>query len=527
MLLNLSNGRRLTARLALLTTLLSFGACAKAVLPDPDKNTNWLKPCATSKDCGSTLSCTCGACTKACTNDTSCSGVGSAAECKPISQVAQGGRCEASLASAAGAICVVAHASQTDAGVQKDAQVRRSDAALPSPAADAAVPRCGDGIVQAGESCDGPALHAQCNACIITCDSGFGDCDANAANGCEADLSSDSNACGACGNACGTGAPCGSGICTTVLASGQASISDLAVDSTYAYWTTFGTQDPLGNWRKDGTVARVALTGGTAEVLVPGLERPAELAVDSTNAYFVTGQAVPVIETVALSGGAATPLVTRPNFKGRLALDDTYLYWTEVAASSGSIVYRMRKDGSAGAEPLLTSTESVWSRNIAANATHICWFTDLGFRCADKDGKNLNNLVTIPSPALQPSEFLVLDGATAYWGGLATSTTTTGGYSTVLYSISLSGGDVTRLALEEGGQGIGGLAIDNDKLYWTYTTGNNDEVAFLVVTDKTPGTSRTLLSSNKLKRPLIAVTGNLIVLATIDSSGMILTYPKP
>jgi hypothetical protein len=48
----------------------------------------------------------------------------------------------------------------------------------------------GQGVCQAG-TCGSP-----------TCATGFGDCDGNAANGCEHDLSADVNNCGACGHAC-------------------------------------------------------------------------------------------------------------------------------------------------------------------------------------------------------------------------------------------------------------------------------------------------------------------------------------
>ncbi len=49
--------------------------------------------------------------------------------------------------------------------------------------------------------------------CGQTCDSGFGDCDGNATNGCELDLRSDPTNCGACGRACGTGIACSVGTC--------------------------------------------------------------------------------------------------------------------------------------------------------------------------------------------------------------------------------------------------------------------------------------------------------------------------
>jgi hypothetical protein len=51
-------------------------------------------------------------------------------------------------------------------------------------------------------------------ACAITaCADGFGDCDGNAANGCELATSANNAACGRCGNACGPGARCAAGVC--------------------------------------------------------------------------------------------------------------------------------------------------------------------------------------------------------------------------------------------------------------------------------------------------------------------------
>jgi hypothetical protein len=49
--------------------------------------------------------------------------------------------------------------------------------------------------------------------CRSTCDAGFGDCDADAANGCEADLGADPARCGACDRACGADERCALGVC--------------------------------------------------------------------------------------------------------------------------------------------------------------------------------------------------------------------------------------------------------------------------------------------------------------------------
>jgi hypothetical protein len=61
--------------------------------------------------------------------------------------------------------------------------------------------------------------------CQITCNSGFGDCNGNPADGCETTLSSDPNNCGACGHVCSAnnGTPmCTSGQCRFICNPGFA-----------------------------------------------------------------------------------------------------------------------------------------------------------------------------------------------------------------------------------------------------------------------------------------------------------------
>jgi outer membrane protein assembly factor BamB len=53
------------------------------------------------------------------------------------------------------------------------------------------------------------------NVCIVAaCDTGFRDCDGAVNNGCEVDITSDGNNCGACGNVCANGQMCAAGKCT-------------------------------------------------------------------------------------------------------------------------------------------------------------------------------------------------------------------------------------------------------------------------------------------------------------------------
>ncbi|MFO0631107.1 MAG: hypothetical protein U0325_36525 [Polyangiales bacterium] len=70
-----------------------------------------------------------------------------------------------------------------------------------------------------GRACAPPNADGVCRAgacAVMACRAGFTDCDGRADNGCEATLTSDSNHCGACGNACGganSTSTCTAGVC--------------------------------------------------------------------------------------------------------------------------------------------------------------------------------------------------------------------------------------------------------------------------------------------------------------------------
>ncbi|MBL8602616.1 MAG: hypothetical protein JNK72_11900 [Myxococcales bacterium] len=70
-----------------------------------------------------------------------------------------------------------------------------------------------------GRACNFPNAQGACamGSCAITrCNEGFADCDGNPANGCETDLNDSASHCGRCGNACAFGnaaARCAMGVC--------------------------------------------------------------------------------------------------------------------------------------------------------------------------------------------------------------------------------------------------------------------------------------------------------------------------
>ena len=67
-----------------------------------------------------------------------------------------------------------------------------------------------------GRACSAPNAVSACTvgACAIAgCKVGFADCDRIAANGCETNITTDPANCGACGRACNVGQSCSAGIC--------------------------------------------------------------------------------------------------------------------------------------------------------------------------------------------------------------------------------------------------------------------------------------------------------------------------
>lgn len=126
-----------------------------------------------------------------------------------------------------------ADASVVDAGLPRDASM---DAGSPdSGGAPCLAPRllCGGVCVDprtdlancgaCSRPCTLPNATATCAAsecAVMACRAGFGNCDGNAANGCERDLTSDNAHCGGCGRPCGVGTVCSTSSCRSTCGPG-------------------------------------------------------------------------------------------------------------------------------------------------------------------------------------------------------------------------------------------------------------------------------------------------------------------
>jgi hypothetical protein len=73
-----------------------------------------------------------------------------------------------------------------------------------------------------GRSC---GANASCSAGSCTCNTGYGDCNMSLADGCETDLTTDVAHCGMCGRSCGANASCSAGSCTCASGYGDCNMS--------------------------------------------------------------------------------------------------------------------------------------------------------------------------------------------------------------------------------------------------------------------------------------------------------------
>ena len=182
------------------------------------------------------------------------------------------------------------------------------------------------------------------------------------------DMSHDASNCGACGHNC-QGGMCVASMCQPViLASGQNSPQDIAVDGTSVYWVNFGT---VTNNNKDGTVMKVPIAGGTPMQLAGGQTMPRRLVVDATSVYWTASNSTGTVMKVPLGGGATTQLASAQGSPWGVAVDATSVYWTNWG---GGTVMKVPLSGGAatqlasGQRPCRWpsfSSRSAWHRKVS------------------------------------------------------------------------------------------------------------------------------------------------------------------
>ncbi|MDO9016935.1 MAG: hypothetical protein Q8S73_20280 [Deltaproteobacteria bacterium] len=170
-----------------------------------------------------------------------------------------------------------------------------------------------------GRACPaGAHATSSCAAtCVVRCEAGFGDCDGDAADGCETDLRTGTAHCGRCGAACAPGASCSAGICSDVavtqLTAGRTHACALRSDRTVVCWGSNGG-GALGDGTTDARAnpVRVAGLADVVEVDAGSEHTCARRADGSVWCWGIGDQG-------ALGNGRFTPIQPAPVRVGDLA----------------------------------------------------------------------------------------------------------------------------------------------------------------------------------------------------------------
>lgn len=317
-------------------------------------------------------------------------------------------------------------------------------------------------------NCFGPctfahASAARCDgagACVLgACDPGWGNCDGDASNGCEAslrrnqscgqcgmacpagqrctptgcqsactppltlcsdgecvDLTTDHQRCGGCGTACGSNQVCRGGSCQDPLPSSCAGTmcGDQCVDlaSNPAHCGACGKSCFLERDSRKGGHRDVCRRGVCARVCGPGFTTCGAdcvaLSADPEHCG-ACGRACAATE-VCLAGNCAPAaslrLATGQMDPMDLAVDGDAVYWTDVTEGA---IKRVSKAG--GAVTTIASGQARPSR-LALDATHVYWTNALGASVmrAPKAG----GATELLSSAVQPTDLTVV-GDFVYW----------------------------------------------------------------------------------------------------------------
>jgi hypothetical protein len=153
------------------------------------------------------------------------------------------------------------------------------------------------------------------------------------------DTSTSPSNCGRCGHSCQGGA-CVGGVCQpVVLASGQSSPADLAVDSTSVFWADFVNP---------GAVYKVSIGGGAITTLSSGDNSPNRVALSGKNLYWADTGGIPStsgkIQVAPTAGGTVTTLASGQDTPVGIAVSDTNIYWGSY--SDGTVISALLDGGS-------------------------------------------------------------------------------------------------------------------------------------------------------------------------------------
>lgn len=256
----------------------------------------------------------------------------------------------------------------------------------------------------------------------LACAPGFGDCDGNSDNGCEAAFATSAENCGVCARNCAAaGASCSSGLCTSVdlytnndlpFGTDNGAARSWAFDDASAnlLWVGFNSY-VVRRYPLDGSGAKIvwqppsATTAGTES-----------LAVLAGTAYWSTGGTpATVFQKAVLADPATAPTVAfNPVARAMfLRIQGGYFYWAtgdyqDPSAPAAGLIYRraVSAPSSDAGTALVTVDQGNWADIKALEVT-----SDAVYWVSDKGQGTPNELRMVPLTGGAPTGVPAVTGA--------------------------------------------------------------------------------------------------------------------
>lgn len=287
-------------------------------------------------------------------------------------------------------------------------------------------PSCSDGIQdgqETGVDCGGgaPMDCPPCSVgegCVVDTDCSTGSCCSNVC----ADVTSDADNCGSCGNSC-KGATCLDGACEVgPLVSGQDGPYAVAVNAVNVYWTN----------RTGGTVMACAISGcnDAPTVLASGQLSPGGIAADGSRVYWTNaGTSAASMDGTVMAcaaggcNGGPTVLASGQAAPDGIAVFAGTVYWTDGGEEGVTGAGSVMQCAAAGCklQPTALAPAQTSPSGIAANATGVYWvggFPSNTVQACALGGCNNQPTQLGMGPGVPGSQGLALDATTVFWGGI-------------------------------------------------------------------------------------------------------------
>jgi hypothetical protein len=271
-----------------------------------------------------------------------------------------------------------------------------------------------------------------------------GDCNSNANDGCETELTTSAAHCGACDHDC-LGGECELGVCQAfaLVPGGTDQPSFVGADEQHVYW---------GHWASSGAVRRLPLSGGGVSDFALDQSYVRAIVLDATHVYWTTALASGAVMKRPKDLSAVATAIVQVNTPRELAVDGSRVFYTAGSGNTGLV-------GSAllggGGGTTLAANNFPWG--IAVDATNA--YFDANFNMGDvfQAAKGGGQAPTVLGTGKFPYSMAV-DATHVYF------VDTVG-----VFKLSLAAGVLEKLA--DAGNARS-MTIDDTHVYWTESVAN-------------------------------------------------------